>query len=412
MTHASLTVVLAMLAMVGALGIDTYLPAFHAIGADFQVGPLVVQQTLSVYVACMSLTMLVSGTLSDSFGRRRVLVVALVGYTLTSLAAAAAPNVQALIVLRALQGLSAGAGLVVGRAMVQDLFKGAEAQRVMATITMVFSLAPAIAPIPGGVLQSLAGWRSIFIFMALYGAVLWVICQRGLPETLPAAQRAPFHPGPILARYAESLRHPGFVLMIVAIALIFGGLPLYIGSAAALIIDILGLTETDFGWLFIPLVTGTVGGAWLGRHLARRVAPQRILNAGMSVMLLATIASVVYASAWQVRLPYVVLPLLVFTFGMVLAMPVMVLRALSVFPHMRGLAASMQSFVQMMAFALIAGFVSPLVFHSARSIAITHLAFLLLGMLLWRAAMRTLPPAAPRAGGTPPAPGTAPHTQA
>ena len=118
MTHASLTIVLAMLTMVGALGIDTYLPAFHAIGADLQVGPLVVQQTLSVYVACMAFTMLFSGTLSDSFGRRRVLLVSVIGYTLTSLAAALAPNAQALILVRALQGLSAGAGLVVGLSLI------------------------------------------------------------------------------------------------------------------------------------------------------------------------------------------------------------------------------------------------------------------------------------------------------
>ena len=385
--------------MVGALGIDTYLPAFHAIGADLQVGPLVVQQTLSVYVACMAFTMLFSGTLSDSFGRRRVLLVSVIGYTLTSLAAALAPNAQALILVRALQGLSAGAGLVVGRAMVQDLFKGAEAQRVMATITMVFSLAPAIAPILGGVLQSLAGWRSIFVFMALYSAVLWVICQRGLPETLPPAQRSPFHLRQIAARYLESLRQPAFVLMILAIAMIFGGLPLYIGSAASFVMDILGLPETAFGWLFIPLVAGTVAGAALARRLARQVAPAKMLRAGMAVMLASAIAGALYASIWPVRIPYAVLPLMFYTFGLGLVMPAMVLRALGMFPHMRGLAASMQSFVQMMTFSLVSGFIAPLVFHSAQLIAIGHLLFLLLGMALWAWAMRIAPPPSLPPGG-------------
>lgn len=403
MTNASLTIVLAMLTMVGALGIDTYLPAFHAIGADLQVEPLVVQQTLSVYVACMSVMMLFSGTLSDSFGRRRVLLVSMVGFTLTSAAAALAPSAHALIGLRALQGLCAGAGLVVGRAMVQDLFKGAEAQRVMSTITMVFSLAPAVAPVLGGVLQSVAGWRSIFVFMALYSALLWAICQRGLPETLPPAQRADFHLGQIVARYGESLRHRGFVLMILSIAMIFGGLPLYIGSAAEFVMNILGLPETAFGWLFIPLVAGTLAGSWLGRRLARRVAAHRLLRAGLWVMLASALANVAYTSLWAARVPFAVLPLMLYTFGMGLVMPVMVLRAMAVFPHMRGLAASMQSFVQMMAFSLIAGFIAPLVFHSARLIALGHLLFFLAGVVLWRAAMRATPPEASLA-----APGQAP----
>ncbi|MFT4190945.1 MAG: multidrug effflux MFS transporter [Comamonas sp.] len=398
MNHARLPFLLALLTMIGALGIDTYLPAFHAIGLAFDAPPLAVQQTLGIYVACMSITMLFSGTLSDSFGRRRVLLVSLVGFTLTSAAAALATSIEMLIALRALQGLTAGAGMVVSRAMVQDLYKDAEAQRVMATVTMVFSVAPAVAPVLGGVLQAATGWRSIFVFLTLYGLLLWLLCQRALPETLPAAQRAAFRPREVLARYVESLRHPNFVLLALSIALVFGGVPLYIGSAASFIMTVLGKSETAFGWLFIPLIGGTLIGSWLAHRLARQVAPDTLQAAGLWLGLLAALVNVGYAAFWEVRLPYAVLPLMLYTLGMGLFLPVMMLRVLNIFAHMRGLAASMQSFVQMMTFSLISSFVAPLVMDSALAIAVAMLACMSAGLaLLWLANRVATPPVQDRA---------------
>jgi DHA1 family bicyclomycin/chloramphenicol resistance-like MFS transporter len=145
-----LTVILACLGMVGALAIDTYLPSIPAIGRAFEVGPVAVQQTLSVFLFTFAFMMLFHGTLSDSFGRRPVILVALVVYTLGSVGAALAPSFGWLLAFRALQGLAAGAGSVIGQAIVQDRFSGAQAQKMMSHIMMVFGLAPAIAPVLGG----------------------------------------------------------------------------------------------------------------------------------------------------------------------------------------------------------------------------------------------------------------------
>ena len=145
--NLSLTFVLALCTMMGALGIDTYLPSFHAIAQEFAVGPAAVQQTLSVYVLAMAITMLFYGTLSDTFGRRRVLVFASLGFAITSTVAALVQSIEALIAVRCAQGAMAGAGMVIARAIVQDRFHGADAQRMMSMVMFCFGLAPAIAPV-------------------------------------------------------------------------------------------------------------------------------------------------------------------------------------------------------------------------------------------------------------------------
>jgi len=165
----TLTLTLAGLAMLGAFSVDAFLPSFPAISADFQVDAAVVQQTLSAYLLAFSVMSLFYGTLSDAFGRRPVILVSLVVFTLASAGAAFAPSFGWLLLCRVLQGLSAGGGRVIGQAIVRDRFAGAEAQRLMASITMVFGLAPAVAPVIGGYLHSAFGWRSVFVFLVAVG---------------------------------------------------------------------------------------------------------------------------------------------------------------------------------------------------------------------------------------------------
>ncbi len=212
--------------MVGALAIDTYLPSIPEIGREFQVGPLAVQQTLSVFLFTFAFMMLFYGTLSDSFGRRPVILVALVVYTLASLGAVFAPTFGWLLACRALQGLAAGAGSVIGQAIVQDRYAHdqAHAQRIMSHIMMVFGLAPAIAPILGGWLHVTFGWRSTFVFLAAFGALMILLVYRGLPESLPMAQRHAFHGVAIARNYLKVLRNRQFLLLSLAVGLAFGGL--------------------------------------------------------------------------------------------------------------------------------------------------------------------------------------------
>ncbi len=390
-----LTVILAFLGMVGALAIDTYLPSFHAIGREFEVGPVAVQQTLSVFLFTFAFMMLFYGTLSDSFGRRPVILVALTLYTAASLGAVFAPSFGWLLVCRALQGLAAGAGSVIGQAIVQDRYSHdqAHAQRIMSHIMMVFGLAPAIAPILGGWLHVSFGWRSTFLFLAIFGALMILLVYKGLAESLPKAQRHAFHGIAIARNYLKVLRHRQFLLAAVAVGLSFGGLSLYIGSAANFVMEILKLPETAFAWLFIPMIGGmTIGSAWGGRAAAR-MAPGRLIWLGFSIMVMAGVINVAYNYWFTASVPWAVLPLAVYTFGLAVAMPALQVGALSLFPDNRGLASSMLSFIQMMLFAMVSGLVAPLLFGSALKMACGVLAGLAGSFVCWRLSLRMAGPA-------------------
>ncbi len=392
--YRTLTVVLACLGMAGALAIDTYLPSMPAIGREFGVGPVAVQQTLSVFLFTFAFMMLFYGTLSDSFGRRRVILVALVLYTIGSIGAAFAPTFGWLLACRALQGLSAGAGSVIGQAIVQDRLKGAEAQKMMSNIMMVFGLAPAIAPIVGGWLHVHFGWRSTFIFLAVFGALLIGMTLRLLPESLPLDKRQAFHPGTIARNYQKVLRHPQFLLLSLSVGMAFGGLSLYIGSAANFVMVILGLPETAFAWMFIPLIGGMVLGSGWGGKRAATMAPGRLKWIGFGTMLAAALVNIGYNAFFPAAVPWAVLPLAVFTFGLAVAMPGIQLSAMGLFPNNRGLAASMVGFIQMMSFALVSGLVAPLLFGSAFALACGAAIGCVLSFLMWRLSLRFTKPVA------------------
>ncbi|MDL2358554.1 MAG: multidrug effflux MFS transporter [Pseudomonadota bacterium] len=379
-----LTVILAFLGMVGALAIDTYLPSIPAIGREFQVGPLAVQQTLSVFLFCFAFMMLFYGTLSDSFGRRPVILVALAFYTLASLGAVFAPTFGFLLACRALQGLSAGAGSVIGAAIVQDRFDGAHAQKIMSHIMMVFGLAPAVAPVLGGYLHVHFGWRSTFVFLALFGALMLLTVWRALPESLAREDRHAFHPAQIGANYLKVLRNPRFVLLSLALGMAFGGLSLYIGSAANFVMEILHLPETAFAWMFIPLIGGMVVGSAWGGKAAARIAPKRMKWIGFAVMAAGALLGVGYNLLWVAQVPWAVLPLAVYTFGLAVAMPAIQLSAFALFPDNRGLASSLLAFIQMISFAIVSGLVAPLLFGSALKLACGMLGGLVLSFVCWR----------------------------
>ena len=378
-----LTLLLAGLTMVGPLAIDTYLPSFPAIARTFDASPLLIQQTLSLFLFCFAFMMLFYGTLSDSFGRRPVILWSLLLYIAASVGGALAPSFGVLLACRILQGLAAGAGSVVGRAIVQDRFSGGEAQKILSHIMMVFGLAPAIAPVLGGWLQVSFGWRSIFWFLTAFAVLMLVAVQRALPESLPAQQRHPFHLRVIAANYWKVLCHRQFLLLSVAIGLTFAGFALYIGSAAYFVINILHLSETSFAWLFIPLISGMVVGSALSAKFAHRCSQQAMIRLGYGLMAVSALANVGYNYCYAATVPWAVLPLFAYSFALALSMPPLTLQALNHFPNNSGLASSMQSFIQMLLFALVSGLVAPLLFDSALNLAWGVLAGLAASLVAW-----------------------------
>jgi DHA1 family bicyclomycin/chloramphenicol resistance-like MFS transporter len=317
------------------------------------------------------------------------MLVTLAIYTAASLGAACAGSFGGLLACRALQGISAGAGTVIGRAMLQDRYAGVEAQRAMAQMTAVFALSPALAPVLGGWLQSTLGWRSVFLFLAGFGALLLVLCWRSLPETLAEKDRQPFQLRPILRGYADTARHPRFMLLGLAPALAFGGMALYIGAATPFVMHILGKSENGFAWLFVPLIAGLVAGSSLSARLASGRDPKRATRVAYRMLFGASFYAMLYYGLFEVvSLPWAVLPIFLYAAGVGAVSPGPALAAMDMFPEQRGLAASMLAFLQMLLFSAVSGLAAPLLQDSGFSLACGMAGFVLLSFLCWAAGQR------------------------
>ncbi|MHB1678496.1 MAG: multidrug effflux MFS transporter [Sulfuriferula sp.] len=381
--RTTLTLLLAGLSTLGPFSIDTYMPSFPAIQASLHASPLQLQQTLSVYLFCFASMMLFHGSLSDSYGRRPIILLSLIAFILTSIACVFAKDIRILLLFRGLQGLSAGAGMIVGRAMIRDLYAGAEAQRLMSHITMMFGISPAIAPVIGGYLQIWFGWQSVFIFMAALGLLLLVLSYYYLQETHALDKRQLFSFKPLINNYHEVASHPHFLLLAGTVALNFAGFFLYIASAPVFVLKTLHLHENQFAWLFVPAISGVIVGAFLSGRLAGRVTPQQTVTYAYVLLLTAAVINLAYNSLFTPSWPWAVLPISLYGMGMSLAMPSVTLLALDLFPQHRGLASSMQGFVQTMLNAVVAGVISPLLSFSPVYLALGMTGFLFLGRMIW-----------------------------
>ncbi|MGE0013191.1 MAG: multidrug effflux MFS transporter [Azoarcus sp.] len=379
--------VLAALSAIGPFAIDTYLPAFPQIAESLGATLVEVQQTLTAYMATFAFMVLWHGALADRFGRRRVLIGATSLFAVASLLCAAAPSIEWLWAGRALQGLCGGAGMVVGRAVIRDIHEGAQAQRLMSRVMMIFGIAPAIAPLIGGFLLAVADWRAIFVFLAFFGVALSVLSLRLLPETLPEEARQPLHPASLVRAYRSVLSNPDYLLLVLSVALMFNGFFIYVLSAPVFVMTHLGRGPQDFAWLFVPVVAGMMLGSGLSGQVAGHWSPTRAIAVGFAIMLGAAAGSVVLAASEPALRLLLVLPIAVYGVGMALAMPSMSILALDLFPQRRGMASSCQSFVQVGMNACTAGVLGPLLWKSPVTLAAgmcMFAALALIGFLTWR----------------------------
>lgn len=392
-----LTLLLAALSMLGPFATDSYLPALSAVGRQFAISAEMAQMTLSVYLFCYAVMTLFYGMLSDSFGRRRVMIAALTMFTAASVGATFAPTFSALLAFRGLQGLSAGAGMVIGQAIVRDTMTGAAVQRTLANIMMVFALAPAVAPILGGQLNAIFGWRAIFGLLAVFSLTLLVVCRRWLPESLPPSARHPFRLPTIMRNYGDAFRHRRFVFGVLANGCAFGGFALYISCAANFVMHILHQPDTAFGWLFVPLIAGVIAGSALSARFADHYGNRVTVRAGLGATALAAVLNLAYNATHVAALPWAVVPLALYAFGMALAMPAMSSITQAHLPTTRGMAASLQNFVQMFIFALISGCAPPFVFDSALRMAYGLALAVASGIACWLASTMRKPQRLPAA---------------
>ncbi|WP_024537540.1 multidrug effflux MFS transporter [Comamonas badia] len=379
----ALSILLALLGMLGPFAIDTYLPAFPAIAAGLNATPLQMQQTLSAYLFAFAFMALFHGSLSDSFGRRPVVLWGLGIFTLASAGCALSPTIGWLVFFRALQGLSAGGGIVVARAVIRDLFPQAQAQKVMSQVTIFFGIAPAIAPMMGGWVSEHLPWQSVFWLLTAIAALLLLTNWRLLPESLPRERRQPLHLGHLMRGYWQLGTNPRFVLLALASGVPFNGMFLYVLAAPAFLGEHLHLQPGQFFWFFLLNILGIMGGAWLSGRMAGKVAPKRQIRHGFVIMLAMVLLNLGANLLFTPHVAWAMLPICIFSLGWALMVPVITLLVLDLVPARRGMASSLQAFVGSTANGFVAGVIAPLVMHSTVGMAAASLLMMLIGLVAW-----------------------------
>jgi DHA1 family bicyclomycin/chloramphenicol resistance-like MFS transporter len=282
-----------------------------------------------------------------------------------------------------MQGLSTGAGIVVARAVVRDMFAPTQAQRVMSQITIYFGVAPAVAPIIGGWLFVHFNWHSIFWFLTVVGVTLWIANYKLLPETLHITHRQPFNVGNLMQGYWQLGLDPRFLLLALASGVPFNGMFLYVLSAPAFLGEQLGLAPTQFFWLFVLSIGGIMTGAWVSGRMAGKLAPKRQIRYGFVIMLLIALINLGANILFKAHVSWALIPIAIFSFGWALMVPVVTLLVLDLHSARRGMASSLQAFIASIANGLVAGVVAPLVMHSTVLMAAASLAMMCVGLTAW-----------------------------
>ncbi|TSC21581.1 multidrug effflux MFS transporter [Corallococcus sp. Z5C101001] len=300
---ARLILLLGALIAFGPLSIDMYLPAFPSIGESLRASAGEVERTLATFFAGLAVGQLFAGPVSDRFGRTKPLYVGLLLYVLGSLGCALAPSAGVLAGCRFVQALGGSVGMVTSRAVVRDLHSGAAAARMMSRLVLVMGLAPILAPLLGGWVLRVAGWRAIFGSHAVIGVLALGAVFAILPETAPAG-RGRSQPFQAMARIA---RAPDFMGNALAAALAQAGMFAYISGSPFVYITLHGVKPEHFGWFFGANAAGLVAVSQLNHWLLSRSSPERVLKqavrtAALAGLALVAVAATGFGGLWSIAL--------------------------------------------------------------------------------------------------------------
>ncbi|MBI3146423.1 MAG: Bcr/CflA family multidrug efflux MFS transporter [Pseudogulbenkiania sp.] len=303
-----LIVLLSALVAFGPLSIDMYLPSLPAIAQDLAAPVGLMQFTIGGFLTGFCLGMLLYGPLSDRFGRRPVLLTGIALYVIASLACVFAASAEQLIALRVLQAIGGGAASVMGRTVVRDVFPLERAAQVLSLMHLVTMIAPLVAPVLGGWLLLVAGWRALFLALALFGAVCLVLVALRLPETHPAERRADVSLAAAFRAYGHLLTDAPTVGYLLALGLTFGAMFAYITGSPFVYIEYFGVAPQYYGYLFGLNITSVIALTTANKWLVRHIALDTLLQLQTAVIAVAGLALWLLGAE---SLLAVVLPLLV-----------------------------------------------------------------------------------------------------
>ncbi len=341
-----LAVLLTALVAIGPVSTDLYLPSLPAVMRAFNADVASAQLTLSAFMAGFGVMMLVYGPLSDRFGRRPVLLAGMLLYSLASIFCLFAPTIDMLILGRFLQALGASCGPVLGRAVVRDVYGREGSARVLSYMASAMALAPAAAPILGGFLETLFGWRSNFIALMGFGGAMLLALFALLPETNQHRDQEALAPHRLLGNLLSLLKNRRFMGYTLTMSFSFAALFSFISGSSFVLIDVLGVAPGNFGFCFAAVVAGYMGGSLTAGRFTLRLGLDRMIGLGAllgaGAGLLLTGLAIWGPAHWA----GVVAPVSLLFFSVGLVLPNASAGAIGPFPQMAGAASSLLGFLQ------------------------------------------------------------------
>lgn len=348
----ALTALLAGLSAVGPLTTDMYLPSLPDIARQLGASSAQVQLTISAYLIGFAAGQIIYGPVSDRHGRKPVLIGAIVLYCAASLACALSTSIEMLIVARAFQALGGSGGIVLTRAIVRDIYSGAHAGRELSVIGSVMALAPVLAPILGGVIQTAFGWRVTFFALVGAGfagaAVVWAL----LPETLTNRAAEPVSLRSMLRSYRIVGRNPAYLAYLSITSASYAGLFAWISGSAFVLQDLYGLAPFDFGVAFALGSVGYMTGSAIAARLVIRLGVDGVLGLGGCACAAGGLAMVAAVASGLTSSTSLVLPMAVYLAGLGMVLPQGIAGAMTPFPERAGAASSLFGFLQQTAAAV------------------------------------------------------------
>lgn len=334
--------------MLQPLATDLYLATLPGMAADFGVAAGAVQHTLSLFVIGFGTAQLVSGPLSDRYGRRPVMLGGLTVYLLSSLACAAAPGLPWLVAARFVQAVGCCTGVVVARAVIRDAYAPTEGARVLARASSLLSLAPLLGPILGGYLQVAFGWRSAFLALATAGALVWVAALRLMRESNLRPDPAALQPGRLLSSYLAVGRSPAFWAYALPGTLSYASIFAFISGTPFILIKVFGVPTQHYGYYFAAGVIGYLGGTLLCRRLIAGVGMPRTLRTGTWIALAGGFSLLAMTLSATITAERLVLAQFIVMLAHGINFPCTQAGSLAPFPERAGAAAGLFGFISML----------------------------------------------------------------
>ncbi len=348
-----MTLLLATITAIQPLSTDMYLPSLLSIGAYFQTSMSMVQFTLTAFMVGFGTGQIFYGPFADKYGRRPVLLVSLAIYTIGTIICIFAPNIEMLILGRFLQAFGGCGPVVLSRAIVRDMLKGAEAGKMLSSMGFIMGFVPLIAPVIGGFVETYFGWRGHFYIFFVAGSMIAALIFFLLPETLKQRADAKLTPTTFVKIYDGLLASKIFRFFAMRIAFAYGGLFAFITGSSYYIQTRFDLPPKIFGFAFSFAVLGYLTGTLLSARYGTKLGVYKIIFVGAIFQLVGGLGMIALHLIGVFHVAQIIVPMFLYLLGNGIVMPQSQAGSMSDFPHKAGAASSLAGVMQVVAAAFV-----------------------------------------------------------